>query len=101
MLPVKQLLLRVPDELHQRLADRARHEGRSVNAIATEMLDTSVAAESGSPRDVLRARAAARGLLRNVAAPASAPPSIEVVVKAFRNVRLTAEELIDEQRGTR
>jgi plasmid stability protein len=98
---MKQLLLRVPDELHRRLADRARHEGRSVNAIATEMLDTSVAAESGSARDVLRARAAARGLLRTLAAPASEPPSIEEVVTAFRKVRLTATELVDEQRGTR
>jgi negative regulator of replication initiation len=98
---MKQLLLRVPDELHQRLADRARHEGRSVNVIATEMLDTSVAAESGSARDVVRARAAARGLLATVVAPTVEAPPIEVVVKAFRKVRLTAAELIDEQRGTR
>jgi plasmid stability protein len=98
---MKQLLLRVPDELHQRLADRARHEGRSVNVIATEMLDTSVAAESGSAGDVLRARAAARGLLRAVAVPATEPPPIEVVVKAFRKVRVTAAELIDDQRGAR
>jgi negative regulator of replication initiation len=98
---MKQLLLRVPDELHQRLADRARHEGRSVNVIATEMLDTSVAAESGSARHVVRARAAARGLLATVVTPTVEPPPIEVVVKAFRKVRLTAAELIDEQRGTR
>lgn len=98
---MKQLLLRVPDELHQRLADRARNEGRSVNAIATEMLDTSVAAHSGSARDVVRARAAARGLLHTVPAPAAEPPPIDVVVKAFRKVRLTAADLIDEQRGSR
>jgi plasmid stability protein len=98
---MKQLLLRVPDELHSRLAARARHEGRSVNVIATEMLDTSVAAESGSARDVIRARAASRGLLRSIDPPATVPPSIDVVVKKFRRITKTASELIDEQRGSR
>jgi plasmid stability protein len=97
---MKQLLLRVPDELHRRLADRALSEGRSVNVLATEMLDTSVAAVSGSARDVLRARAAARGLLRTVCAPPEGAPPMDVVVKAFRKVRLTAAELIHEQRGS-
>ena len=98
---MKQLLLRVPDELHARLTARARHEGRSVNVIATEMLDTSVAAESGSARDLVRARAAARGLLRSIDPPTTIPPPINVVTKTFRRVTKTASELIDEQRGSR
>lgn len=97
---MKQLLLRVPDELHSRLAARARDEGRSVNAIATEMLDTSVAAESGSARDVVRARAASRGLLRPIDSPATVPPPIDAVAKRFRRVTKTASELIEEQRGS-
>jgi plasmid stability protein len=98
---MKQLLLRVPDELHQRLSARARHEGRSVNLIATEMLDTSVTAESGTARDVVRARAAARGLLRTIDGPPTTPPPIDVVAESFRRVKLTSAELIDQQRGAR
>ena len=98
---MKQLLLRVPDELHSRLAARARYEGRSVNAIATEMLDTSVAAGSGSARDMVRARAASRGLLRSIDPPSVAPPPIDVVAKSLRRVTMTAAELIDIERGLR
>ncbi len=96
---MKQLLLRVPDELHSRLAARARHEGRSVNVIATEMLDTSVAAQSGSACDVVRARAAARGMLRSIDPPPVTPPPIEVIAKSLRRVTMTATELIHAQRG--
>lgn len=72
-----------------------------MNAIATEMLDTSVAAESGSARDVIRARAVARGLLHSIEGPESVPPSTADLAKAFRSVKLTAAELLDDQRGAR
>ncbi|MDX6240733.1 MAG: HicB family [Kribbellaceae bacterium] len=36
---MRQLLLRVPDDLHARLAARAQERGQSVNALATELLD--------------------------------------------------------------
>lgn len=69
---VKQLLLRVPDELHRRLAARAARDGRSVNAVATEILDAAVDAEEGDRRARLRARAAGLGVLRVLpAAPVS------------------------------
>lgn len=57
----KQLLLRVPEELHARLAARARFEGRAVNAIANEVLEAHAA--EASPRQALRARARALGVL--------------------------------------
>ena len=98
---MRQMLLRVPDELHHRLAARAKSEGRSVNAIATEMLDTSVAATSGSPRDIVRARAAARGLLRTLDLKAVNAPSHEGALRMLEGLTLTADELIDEQRGPR
>jgi plasmid stability protein len=65
---VKQLLLRVPEDIHRRLAARAAREGRSVNAVATEILDAAADADSGDRRAQLRAAAAAAGTLRPVSA---------------------------------
>ena len=101
---MKQLLIRVPDDVHRRLAARAAKEGRSLNAVATEMLDTAVDVVPEDVQSVLRARAAAAGLLRSLDAKpstASDTPSLDEVRLALRSVALTAIELIDEQRGFR
>jgi plasmid stability protein len=98
---VRQLLLRVPDDVHQRLAARAAREGRSINAVATEMLDTAADVEPGDPRSALRARAAAAGILRSVQTPSIAAPSLDSVRDGMRAIGLSAEELIDFERGSR
>lgn len=77
---MKQLLLRVPEDVHRRLAARAAREGRSVNALATEILDASAEADCGDRRARLRAAAAAAGTLR----PVDARP-----VSAARRTRIT------------
>jgi plasmid stability protein len=70
---MKQLLLRVPEHIHRRLAARAAREGRSLNAVATEILDAAADADIGDRRARLRAAAAAAGTLRTVnARPVSA-----------------------------
>lgn len=70
---VKQLLLRVPEDVHRRLTARAAREGRSLNAVATEILDAAAEADRGDRRDQVRAAAAAAGTLRAVSArPVSA-----------------------------
>jgi plasmid stability protein len=61
---LKQLLLRVPEDVHRRLAARAKREGRSVNAVATEILDAAAAGDQGDRRARLRAAAAAAGTRR-------------------------------------
>lgn len=61
---MKQLLLRVPPDIHRRLAARAEREGRSINAVATEILDAAVDGDQGDRRARLRAAAAAAGTLR-------------------------------------
>lgn len=61
---MKQLLLRVPEDLHRRLALRAGREGRSMNAVATEILNTLPEGEQPDRRARLRAAAAAAGTLR-------------------------------------
>ncbi|MBK5223969.1 MAG: toxin-antitoxin system HicB family antitoxin [Acidimicrobiia bacterium] len=59
---MKQVLLRVPASLHRRLAERAARDGRSVNALANELLDQHVD-DPASRRDVIRARARLLNLL--------------------------------------
>lgn len=67
------MLLRVPEDIHRRLTARAAREGRSLNAVATEILDAAAEADGGDRRTQLRAAAAAAGTLRTVdARPVSA-----------------------------
>ena len=66
---MKQLLLRVPDDVHRRLTARAVRDGRSVNSLATEILDAAADTDEGDRRDRLRARAVATGVLREPVAP--------------------------------
>lgn len=101
---MKQLLIRVPDDVHRRLSARAAKEGRSVNAVATEMLDTAVDVVPDDVQSVLQARAAAAGLLRSLEAKqstAAAAPGINEIRHALRSVTSSAAELIDDQRGGR
>lgn len=93
---MKQLLLRVPEDVHARLSARAAKEGRSINAVATEMLDTAIDVVPSNPQTVLRARAAAAGLLRSVGTEAEVDktPSIASVRAALHEVKLSAQDLI-------
>jgi plasmid stability protein len=97
---VKQLLLRVPDEMHQRLAARARREGRSINVIANEILDSSVDVDLGSSRDRLRARAVALGILATPQGKTSPlVSSREAALRLLSSANVTAEELLAFERG--
>jgi plasmid stability protein len=96
---MKQLLLRVPEDVHARLAARAAKEGRSINSVATEMLDTAIDVVPTNPQTVVRARAAAAGLLRSSGVEVLDAPNIAMVRDTLRGVTLSAQDLIDEQRG--
>jgi plasmid stability protein len=78
---MKQVLLRVPDDVHRRLAARAARSGQSVNAVANEILDAAIDADEGDRRMRLRARAAALGVLR---------PGTALVVGSSRRRRIVA-----------
>lgn len=96
---MRQLLLRVPDELHERLARRAKAEGTSVNALATEVLDVAITETPSSARSTLRARAAAAGFAVSTAQPRpSANSSNSKMYERLAAISLDATELIDEQR---
>jgi len=61
---VKQLILRVSPELHQRIAARAAREGKSVNAWVSQLLDATVDADVAEDRQVrANAKAAELGML--------------------------------------
>lgn len=60
---MKQILLRVPEETHRKLAARAARLGRSINSVANEILHAAVDSDLGDRRTRLRARAASLGIL--------------------------------------
>lgn len=61
---MKQLILRVSDDLHRRIAARAAREGKSVNAWANGLLDATVDADVAEDRQARAdAKAAALGML--------------------------------------
>jgi len=95
---MKQLLLRVPDDLHRRLAARAAREGRSVNAVATAVLDVAAEADQGDRRSRLRAKAAAEGTLGSVQAPLVSPDRRARILRSTRGLGPMADALIAEER---
>ena len=65
---VRQLLVRLDDDLHLGLRERAAAEGRSVNALVNEVLTAAVEGRAGR-REHLRRKAERSGVL------AGAPPA--------------------------
>ncbi|MGV9772919.1 hypothetical protein [Streptosporangium sp. NPDC003464] len=75
---MKQLLLRIDDDLHQRITRRARRTGRSINVTAGEILARGVSDEALDARAELRARARRLNLLaESPSSPVSSPPVSE------------------------
>ena len=61
---MKQLILRVSPDLHQRIAARAAREGKSVNAWVSQLLDATVDADVAEDRQArANAKAAELGML--------------------------------------
>ncbi len=105
---VKQLLLRVPEDLHRRLAARAVREGRSMNAVAGAILDASTDADMGTPpapqptpQERLRARARALGMLSEVPAAPMSKAERERIIASTRGIGPILDRLIAEDREDR
>ena len=99
---MKQLLLRIPEDLHRRLSERARDEGRSMNSLATESIEAMLAEhEPRSPRARLRAKAASLGILRSYPEPERRLTDEErdAIIRSIRPGPPFVKDLIDEQRG--
>ena len=95
---MKQILLRVPDDVHRRLAARAARDGRSVNALATEILDAVVDADEGDRQTRLRARAQALGILRSVDSKALSPSEWRKAVDSTKGLGPVLDEILAEDR---
>ncbi|MBA3717649.1 MAG: toxin-antitoxin system HicB family antitoxin [Actinobacteria bacterium] len=96
---MKQLLLRVPEALHQRLSARAAREGRSMNSVATEILDTATDADLSDRRARVRAKAAALGMLVEPAAASRVSAGRRKrILASTRGLGPQADRLIREQR---
>src|SRR5271170_394127 len=95
---MKQLLLRVPDEIHRRLTARAARDGRSVNALATEILDVAADADEGDRRARLRAKAAILGVSKGTPAQSVSPASRRRILASTRGTGAMLDRLLDEER---
>lgn len=95
---MKQLLLRVPEDLHRKLALRAGREGRSMNAVATEILNALPEAEQADRRARLRAAATAAGMLR-ATAPAHVGASQRArILASTRGLGRRVDRLLADER---
>ncbi len=95
---MKQLLLRVPDDVHRRLADRAARAGQSVNAVANEILDAAVDADEGDRRTRLRARAATRGMLRSEDGSVVGARRRRAIIASTKGTGVVLDRLLAEER---
>jgi plasmid stability protein len=91
---MKQLLLRVDDDLHARLTARAKREHRSVNAIANEILSVIGEDDGRTEQEKVQARLAARGMLASIPRADETVDRDEQRAQAIESMR-GAGELID------
>ena len=105
---MKQLLLRVPEDLHRRIAARAAREGRSMNAVAGAILDASADVDLGippspspTPQERLRARARALGMLSEVPAAPVSKAERDRIIASTRGIGKVLDRIIAEDREDR
>ena len=98
MRPMKQLITRVDEELHERLKARASAEGRSVNALVTDLLRAGLA--EGDDRARIRARIDAAGL-SVVHRPWRPAPSQEAAIRSTRGAGSAVSEALETERTKR
>jgi hypothetical protein len=101
---MKQLLLRVPEDLHRRIRARAAREGRSMNAVAGAMLDAATDADLSAPptpQERLRARARALGMLSEVPARPVSKAERDRVIASTRGIGKILDRIIAEDREDR
>jgi plasmid stability protein len=91
---MKQLLLRIPDDVHRRLVARAARDGRSMNRLATEILDLATDVDNGDRRARLAARAASLGVLRGVDAGPVTTRERRDIVESTRGIGPVLDELL-------
>jgi len=92
---MKQFIARVDDDLHERLAEMAKAEGRSINSVVVDALEAAVTGE-----DSARLKRAVRGQLVVPKRPARIPSWSEIE-HAGRGAGNAVSEALDRDRHTR
>ncbi|HEY5155380.1 MAG TPA: toxin-antitoxin system HicB family antitoxin [Acidimicrobiales bacterium] len=98
---MRQVLLRIPDELHARLMRQAEVEGRSMNTLAKELLDTALPdPDNETPRERVRRIAKEMGSLREYpsSGPALSPAERAAIIEQFRGVGAFIDDFLAERR---
>ncbi len=96
---MKQLITRVDERLHERLKARAEAEGRSLNALVTELLEAGLTKDDARAR--VRARIEALGLGVKLPPPAKRPPSRDAAIRSTRGWGTAVSEALEAERNAR
>lgn len=78
---------------------RAEREGRSLNAVATAILDAAADADSGDRRSQVRAAAAAAGTLHRGEARSVRPERRERIIATTRGLGPQIDQALDDERN--
>lgn len=97
---MKQLILRVSDDLHRRITARAAREGTSVNGWVGELLDVSADADIGDRQARANAKAAALGMLVKIDVPPVDEATRERGRKALQELAPEIVRILEEDRST-
>ena len=91
----------MPDDVHRRLVLRAERDGRSINAVATEILDAAVDVDRGDRRARLRARARSLGALVELPSPQITTEQRRARLASTRGLGSVIDALLAEDRDRR
>jgi antitoxin FitA len=94
---MRQLIARIDDGLHRRLKLRAASEGRSVNAVVSDLLNAGLAGEPGS-QIADRIRDAG---IRVVPELEGRPPSRDAAIRSTAGWGRSVSEALAEERAAR
>jgi plasmid stability protein len=96
---MRQLITRIDDALHARLKERAAAEGRSVNALVTEMIENGVSADDERRRWKARLKAEGRLVVPTPLWPV--PASRDEAIETTRGWGTSVSEELEKQRSGR
>jgi plasmid stability protein len=92
---VRQLITRIDEDLHRRLKRRAAAQGRSVNAMVSDLLRAAV--DTRDERDVVRGRLQALGRLATIPRPRKSI-SRDAAIALTRGAGTAASQALAEDR---
>ncbi len=96
---MKQLILRISDDLHHRITARAAREGRSVNAWASSLLEVTVDADVVEDRQArANAKAAALGMLVEIDVPPIDEATYQLGLAELREIAPEVLRILMEDR---